>query len=238
MPYLVATDLDGTLLRRDFTVSARTRAALRDAARAGVEVVYATGRPPRWLQSVYDTTGHTPITVCANGALTLRDGEPLHFESIPDDVLDEVRELLTSLDSAFSFRTERWRGHVVKLLALLPDADHRRADAVLAEVRDAAGHLVEPTHTAHSRLLIEMGPGGVTKAAALQRVRERFYPQHICIAIGDMPNDLALLQAADIPLTVASGHPVLKAVAVDVLPGPQDDGVAGLLERLARGEDL
>ena len=36
MSYLVATDLDGTLLRRDFTVSARTREALQEAVAAGV----------------------------------------------------------------------------------------------------------------------------------------------------------------------------------------------------------
>ena len=75
MPYLVATDLDGTLLRPDGSVSERTREALRN----GVDVVYATGRPPRWLPEVYEATGFEPITICANGALTLQSGETLRI---------------------------------------------------------------------------------------------------------------------------------------------------------------
>ena len=53
-PRMVATDLDGTLLRSDGTVSTRIRAALRAAADAGLLVVFVTGRPPRWLDEVVD----------------------------------------------------------------------------------------------------------------------------------------------------------------------------------------
>lgn len=42
-PRLVATDLDGTLLRADGTISARTREALAAAEEAGVEVVFVVG---------------------------------------------------------------------------------------------------------------------------------------------------------------------------------------------------
>ena len=90
MPYLVVTDLDGTLLRPDHTVSERTREALRTAQAAGVDVMYATGRPPRWLEAVYETTQHRPITICANGALTLYRGDPMNIEAIPDETVEQV----------------------------------------------------------------------------------------------------------------------------------------------------
>jgi len=232
MSYLVATDLDGTLLRRDFTVSARTRQALADAVAAGVAVVYATGRPPRWLPEVYEVTGLSPVTVCANGALTLLDEEPLDINAIPTDVVDEVRGLLIDHPEDFVIHTEQWRGHTLKMLAALPDVDHGQADDVLTAVREVAGHLVEPTHSAHGRLLIEMGPSGVTKAHALQRLRAQMWPDATFIAVGDMPNDEAMLRSADLPMTVATGHPWLRSVAGRVLPGPDDDGVALLLEEL------
>ena len=66
---MIATDLDGTLLHSDGTVSARSRRAIESAARAGVVVVFVTGRPPRWLTEVADATGHTGIAVSANGAV-------------------------------------------------------------------------------------------------------------------------------------------------------------------------
>ena len=66
---MVGTDLDGTLLRTDGTVSDRTRAAVAAADRAGLLVAFATGRPPRWLYDVANATGHTGIAVAANGAV-------------------------------------------------------------------------------------------------------------------------------------------------------------------------
>ena len=66
---LLATDLDGTLLRSDGTVSDRTRAALRAASEAGLLVAFVTGRPPRWLDEVIETTGQRCVAVGANGAV-------------------------------------------------------------------------------------------------------------------------------------------------------------------------
>lgn len=66
---LIASDLDGTLLRSDGTVSPRSRAALEAAAAAGLAVVFVTGRPPRWLDDVVEATGHMGVAVSANGAV-------------------------------------------------------------------------------------------------------------------------------------------------------------------------
>ncbi len=232
MAYLVATDLDGTLLRADQTVSERTRRAIRQATAAGVELMYATGRPPRWLRAVYETTQYEPVTICANGALTLEHGQPLAIEAIPDEAVAEVRALLRSLRTDFVFRTEVWRGHTLKLLAAVPDVPQQHADEVLSDVRTLAGHLVEPTHSAFGQLLIEMGPSGVTKARALRRLVEQRWADRTIIAIGDMPNDEALLRAADVPMTVQTGHPWLREITTRVIPGPEQDGIAALLEEL------
>ncbi|MCA3776073.1 MAG: HAD family phosphatase, partial [Cutibacterium sp.] len=46
---LIATDLDGTFLGADKLPSAENTEAMFAAADAGVHVVFATGRPYRWL---------------------------------------------------------------------------------------------------------------------------------------------------------------------------------------------
>jgi hypothetical protein len=66
---LIATDVDGTLLHSDGTISARTRAALRAAAEAGLTVAFVSGRPPRWLDTLAADTGHVGLAVGANGAV-------------------------------------------------------------------------------------------------------------------------------------------------------------------------
>jgi Cof subfamily protein (haloacid dehalogenase superfamily) len=66
---LVATDIDGTLLRTDGTVSDRTRAAIAAATDAGLMIAFATGRPPRWLDDLVEATEHHGVAVGANGAV-------------------------------------------------------------------------------------------------------------------------------------------------------------------------
>ncbi|MET7937056.1 Cof-type HAD-IIB family hydrolase [Streptomyces sp. NPDC005322] len=67
-PRLIATDLDGTLLRDDKTVSDRTVAALAAAEQAGIEVFFVTGRPARWMDVVSAHVHGHGLAICANGA--------------------------------------------------------------------------------------------------------------------------------------------------------------------------
>jgi hypothetical protein len=67
---LVATDLDGTLLRSDRTISAHTADVLAGVRADGGHVVLVTGRPVRWLSAVYaQLRGPLPLAICANGAV-------------------------------------------------------------------------------------------------------------------------------------------------------------------------
>ena len=66
---LIATDVDGTLIRYGGQASSRTLAALRAAEAAGVAVVLVTGRPPRTARVIADALGMHGPTICANGAL-------------------------------------------------------------------------------------------------------------------------------------------------------------------------
>jgi Cof subfamily protein (haloacid dehalogenase superfamily) len=77
-PRLVASDLDGTLVRSDLSVSDRTREVLARVEKAGALFVMVTGRPPRWMASVAEATGHRGLAVCANGALVY----DLHTERV------------------------------------------------------------------------------------------------------------------------------------------------------------
>ncbi|WP_103532569.1 HAD family hydrolase [Streptomyces sp. SM11] len=64
---LVATDLDGTLLRPDDTVSARSRAALALAAAAGARHLIVTGRPVPGIRALLADLAYTGLAVCGQG---------------------------------------------------------------------------------------------------------------------------------------------------------------------------
>lgn len=82
---LVATDLDGTLLRPDGTVSDRTRAALRRVQARGVPVVLVTARPPRVARRVAEMLDVRGPLICCNGALVV-DGS--HGEIVRHTPID------------------------------------------------------------------------------------------------------------------------------------------------------
>src|SRR5947199_10538735 len=68
-PLVVASDLDGTLLRPDGTVDDRSRRALAAVKDAGSLLVLCTARPPRWLHPIAQEIGHQGLAVCANGGI-------------------------------------------------------------------------------------------------------------------------------------------------------------------------
>jgi Cof subfamily protein (haloacid dehalogenase superfamily) len=97
---MVATDLDGTLLRSDGTVSERSRKALHAAADAGLVVAFVTGRPPRWLDHLVDETGHVGVAVGANGAVLYDLATEQVISAHPLDV-PELRRLTAEIRAAF-----------------------------------------------------------------------------------------------------------------------------------------
>jgi Cof subfamily protein (haloacid dehalogenase superfamily) len=96
-PRLIATDLDGTLLRDDKSVSERTVTALAAAEKAGIDVFFVTGRPARWMDTVSAHVHGHGLAICANGAVVVdlhAGGELIAVRPLPrGTALDVVRAL-------------------------------------------------------------------------------------------------------------------------------------------------
>jgi hydroxymethylpyrimidine pyrophosphatase-like HAD family hydrolase len=90
-PRLIATDMDGTLLRGNDTVSDATVAELERWRADGVPVVLATGRPPRWMVRIREVLRYG-TAVCCNGAvlLDLAGFEVLEEDALEPEVLQQV----------------------------------------------------------------------------------------------------------------------------------------------------
>ncbi|MEJ2863308.1 HAD family hydrolase [Actinomycetospora flava] len=138
-PRLVATDVDGTLLGATEDPSPRTRAVIRRMVDAGVPLVLATGRPPRWVPRVCEALGVHALTVAANGAVLYdaADDRVLAAETLGVDALAEVaaglREAIPGCGlavervgaGAFDRREEQFVSEAEYVHAW-PHPDHRR----------------------------------------------------------------------------------------------------------------
>jgi hypothetical protein len=260
---MVATDLDGTIVRSDGTISARTAAALRAAEGAGLVVVLVTGRPPRWMGEVAAATGHTGVAICANGAL-LYDlhtetvvGErllhPLELRLIAGRLREEVPGLLFAVEYGMDFAHEPGYEHAwdigVPQVRVGPPAsilDRPAAkllarhptlapDELMARAVRVLGTEATVTHSS-TRALLEISAYGVTKASALATFAESVgIGRADVVAFGDMPNDLAMLAWAGHSVAVANAHPEVLASADEVAESNDADGVARVIERLLAG---
>jgi hypothetical protein len=215
-PSLVATDLDGTIIRRDGTISERTVAAFARVEAAGARFVLVTGRPPRVMKSIAAAFGHRGTAICANGALSYdmrtETVEPLHL--IPPPALADAdlfgRPASKLLGRHFGYA----------------------CDDLLALVLPGLGGLVSVTHS-NAKGLVEVSALGVSKATVVAQLAARhgIGPESV-IAFGDMPNDLPLLAWAGTSCAVANAHPAVLAAATHVIGSNDEDGVAAYLETL------
>jgi Cof subfamily protein (haloacid dehalogenase superfamily) len=197
LPRLIATDLDGTLLRGDRTVSARTAALLDRICGEGRRVVLVTGRPIRWLQRVYDHLVRPVPAVCANGAVVYDPmaDEVLRADPLEPDVLFEVARRLRAHVPEVSFAVEITDGREMRHEAAYPVyGDHERERMALVDapedlltapavkllarsreqdpdafVKLVAGAIEGLAEATHSSYsgLVEISAAGVTKAAGL-----------------------------------------------------------------------
>jgi hydroxymethylpyrimidine pyrophosphatase-like HAD family hydrolase len=116
MSLLVATDLDGTLVRDDRSISPYTAAVFRRIAAAGVRHVLVTGRPVRWLDNVYDQLESRPLAVCANGAAVYDPTADaiIHAVSLNPEALAEAAGRLEAAVPGVLFAVEREGGRELR----------------------------------------------------------------------------------------------------------------------------
>jgi len=110
---LVATDLDGTLVRSDGTISARTVEVLSSITAGGTPIILVTGRPVRWMSTVYDQLPLPLPAVCANGAVVYdpTTDEVLRADPLAPDLLGQIcAKLRAELpDAVFAVEIEHGR---------------------------------------------------------------------------------------------------------------------------------
>lgn len=123
-PRVVATDLDGTLLRSDGTLSVRTRRALQAAEDADIKVVFVTARPPRWLAKLVEAvSGHGHI-ICLGGAclLEVSSGRVLTSTGFADPDLSALTSDLRDALPGIGFGAERVDGAAYEAAFAYEDA--------------------------------------------------------------------------------------------------------------------
>jgi hypothetical protein len=267
LPKLVATDLDGTIVRSDDTVSGYTREVLGRVRAAGVPVVGATGRGPRLLDLTRRDLPAAGQLVLAGGGriVDVTNGAPVILADHRLDgaavaaLLDELAEvagplrvMVEALDYPYAPlwgdldpnwpwpqrvvakpRAEALAGPVIKAFA---QAECMDVDALLALARRVVP-ASQATVTQAGLGFVEICPPGVDKATGLAVVAAALGVDPADVLVfGDMPNDEPMFRWAGWGrVAVGNAHPSVLALADEVAPTNDEDGVAVWLDRLLSG---
>ncbi|AEV84568.1 putative hydrolase [Actinoplanes sp. SE50] len=257
---VVATDLDGTLLRSDLTVSARTRAALRDARAAGMIHLAVTGRPVIDTRRLLAGLGYTGPAVCGQGAQVYDFGTDrlLLSRSLDTDLVRELvrriaqrtgplalaavsaglgTEFLVTAGFGAPYQQHRWQlvdepdlWRAPVAKVLIRHPDHDD-DTLAALADEVCGAALSVMHAGPG--LVELLPGDTSKRTGLAFLAaELGFTGADTIAFGDMPNDLPMFDWAGYGVAMANGHPRLRDRADEITVSNDADGVAVVLERL------
>lgn len=258
IPYLVALDIDGTLMSYDQELSQDVIDAVAALREAGHHVVLASGRSLVAMLPVAEILGiDCGYLVCSNGAVTARldpsiaDGYEL-TDVVTFDPGPALRLLRDKLPDAHYAVEDIGIGF--RMNELFPEGElhgeHQVVDfddlwsgevtrvivrapgATSDEFHELAQHLGldDVTYAVGWTAWMDIAPFGVTKATALEQVRRVLHVQpHRTVAIGDGHNDIDMLHWA--ARGVAMGHaPDEVQAAADEVTGTIDqDGAVAVL---------
>jgi Cof subfamily protein (haloacid dehalogenase superfamily) len=223
--WVVALDVDGTVLHEDGTLTDATIAEVSRVAALGHEVMLATGRSVSMTLPVLDRLGIAPqYLVCANGAIILgRNSEAptgyvrVHVETFdPSEVLTTISGHLEGASYAVEDEDGmfRYTGHFPDGALSASSIKVEFADLLTVDATRVV--VISPDHATEDFLSVvdEMGlhkvsynvgwtawldiaPDGVNKATGLQYVTERLgVPASRVLAMGDGRNDIDMLEWA------------------------------------------
>jgi Cof subfamily protein (haloacid dehalogenase superfamily) len=261
LPKLIATDLDGTLVRSDDTVSAYTHEVLGRVRAAGIRVVGATGRGPRLTELTRNDIRDADFLVLAQGGWVIDQAESQILRSerlsgaavaaLLADLEAEVGPLSVMIEALshddaplWGDYDPTWRYPVT--VEPRPRADCLTGDVIKAFARSfqldvdgllaAAQRIVPPSVASVTQAglnYVEICPPNVDKGTGLAVVAEAVGVDPADVLVfGDMPNDLPMFAWAGYGVAMANAHPELRQVADEVTLSNDEDGIAVVLERL------
>lgn len=244
--YLIAFDMDGTLLNDKKNISFLTRRYLRKLTKQGHKIVLASGRPSRAMNRYYEELGLTTPMICYNGAYLFSPKDPnfkpIEFEfpkEVIVEVIDKIRPHIKNvmcedeeniwvdkkddyLDKFF------WYENMNIIYGDLVDTLHKNPMTCIVqtpfEYRDTGE--IEKIMEAYPNLSARFWTGspyfelyykGTSKGASLRKVSEYYkIPKERVIVFGDAENDREMLEFAGIPVAMKNGKISLQDVAKHV----------------------
>lgn len=256
---VVISDLDGTLLNSDHTISAYTKSVFQELHKQNYLIIVATGRHHLDAMAIVNNLGFPVYLVTSNGArIHSPQRELLYSFDMNGESVKSVLALNIDPDiTTVLFRETVWQTSKTnkKLNAFQKDLVYPPQVVNFAELEDFNAIKIFFTHDDHQKLIdlkekilethsddfhhafslpicLEFMDKSVDKSAAIAKILEKEgYSFEEAITFGDGFNDEKMLNASGIGLIMKNAPENLKEKLphLEVISSNNEDGVARYL---------
>lgn len=261
---LLVSDVDGTLVTHDKTLTDGTVAAVRRLEAAGIGFTVVSSRPPVGLRATVAALGLTlPVGAFNGGSIIAPDSTVIEEHDLPEDAAREtVRRLEAAGIAVWVFADGRW--YVTDPEAEYVPREQRTIAAdpvvvasfegVLGRVGKIVGSSSDIAHLAAVEVelaaalgdtasaarsqpyYLDVTPAGISKGTFLTAMsRHTGIPLEEIATIGDMDNDVPMLRAAGLSIAVANASDAARAAATHHTRSNEEDGVAFAIDTIVLG---
>ena len=263
---LICTDLDGTLLRSDGTISAENIAAIEYFKREGGYFTFVTGRMPSFVSHIWEAIRPNAPFGCINGG-GLYDYEAkkyVYTVEMPKTVLPLVQSVdetfadlgiqVNTFDKVYfcrenetmvNFRAVTDLPNLVCPYWEVPEAFAKIVFGSESPSDIAALEHLLRTHAMADDFdfiqseptLFEILPKGVGKGVALAKLAEFLgIDPTHTVAIGDYNNDISMLEVAGLGVAVSNATSETKAAADHITVSNEEHAIARVIADIESGK--
>lgn len=257
---LIATDMDGTLLRNDKSISETSLAAIRELMAAGGYFVISSGRPYPALEDYLSCLKPNAPLITYNGAKIVEpeDGRVLFEENMAaEDIVSLIANgdrrghtvVIWSQDVLYGNMLDRRMKEYVNHTRIVPQLKPSDEELIsrgvtkilFADRKDRINRSLDETPTwglkdcnyaKSTPEYLEYFSSKVSKAYALEQISKLLsVPREEIIAIGDGYNDLEMIRWAGLGVAMDNAPDEVKRAADYTTLSNMDDGVAQVIRK-------
>lgn len=255
----IVLDLDGTLLKKDGTVSKHIKKSLFNIMESGIKVFLATGRPVSTSVPIHQELGLETPLICLNGALVFdrKAKKVLDYSPIPLNHVTTTKSKVINSAVAMICQTYRANYEVINLIGKkiernwpvekpkgFPIIDEPVLKLkILFKDRESTELIyreLEPLlQVSNWGSWFEVTAKNVSKWESIKKQLEYFnINENEVMAFGDGMNDLELLSNAGVGVVMENASPIVKEHANYSTLSNEEDGIAFFLNKFWSGNRI
>ena len=258
---LVVSDVDGTLLTKDKTLTEAAKAAVRRLHQAGIGFTIVSSRPTIGMRFLIDPLQITlPVGAFNGGCIVDPDLKVIELHTIPKPAVQRSLDVLNEFGTdIWLFTSDRWlardeRGDYVPLEKRAIRADPTivadftpfldsackvvgaSADAALLQrcevaMRNALGAQANAVRS--QSYYLDVTAPSCDKGTFVQSIARRLGLSTDAIAtIGDMENDLPMFRTSGLSIAMGNASDAIKKKATFVTASNDNEGFAKAVEMI------